>query len=83
MQQTLDVQRDHVELVRRSMALLKHDGLLLFSTNRRGFKLAAELQAEFAVTDITQATVCEDFKRNARIHQCWEIRHADGQGGSA
>jgi 23S rRNA (guanine2445-N2)-methyltransferase / 23S rRNA (guanine2069-N7)-methyltransferase len=83
MQQTLDVQRDHADLVRRCMALLKRDGLLLFSTNRRGFKLAAELAAEFAVTDITQATVCEDFKRNARIHQCWEIRHACGHRGDA
>ena len=74
MTQTLDVQRDHVELVRRSMALLREGGLLLFSTNRRGFKLAAEIETDFSVLDITQATVGEDFKRNARLHQCWEIR---------
>ena len=75
MAHTLDIQRDHADLARRSMALLKDDGLLLFSTNRRGFKLSPDLEADFDVTDITQATVCEDFRRNARLHQCWEIRH--------
>ncbi len=79
MQQTLDVQRDHADLIQRSMALLKDGGLLLFSTNRRGFKLAPEITASFAVSDITQATVSEDFKRNPKMHQCWEIRHGAKQ----
>lgn len=79
MAQTLDVQRDHVELISRAMALLKDDGLLIFSTNRRGFRLSPQIAADFDVTDITQATVCEDFKRNPRIHQCWEIRYGSGR----
>ena len=74
MQQTLDIQRDHASLIQQSMALLRADGLLLFSTNRRGFKLAPELEQRFDVSDITRETIDEDFKRNAKIHRCWEIR---------
>ena len=79
MQQTLDIQRDHAQLIGQAMALLKSDGLLLFSTNRRGFKLAPEVSAGYAVNDITHATISEDFKRNPKIHRCWEIRHAEGR----
>jgi 23S rRNA (guanine2445-N2)-methyltransferase / 23S rRNA (guanine2069-N7)-methyltransferase len=79
MRQTLDIQRDHVDLLRSSMALLKADGLLLFSTNRRGFKLSPELTQTFDITDITRQTIPEDFKRNQKIHACWEVRHRNGQ----
>jgi 23S rRNA G2069 N7-methylase RlmK/C1962 C5-methylase RlmI len=27
------------------------------------------------VVDITRSTIAEDFKRNPKIHRCWEIRH--------
>ena len=79
MQQTLDIQRDHVTLIRQAMDLLRAGGLLLFSTNRRGFRLAAEIEQEFEARDISQATIPEDFKRNPRIHRCWEIRRK-GEG---
>jgi 23S rRNA (guanine2445-N2)-methyltransferase / 23S rRNA (guanine2069-N7)-methyltransferase len=79
MQQTLDIQRDHAQLIGQAMALLNTDGLLLFSTNRRGFKLAPEVSASHAVNEITHATIGEDFKRNPKIHRCWEIRHAEGR----
>ncbi len=77
MQQTLDTQRDHALLIRQAMALLAPGGMLMFSTNRRGFKIDSELGHEFGVNDITRATIPEDFKRNPRIHHCWEIRHLD------
>ena len=75
MQQTLDIQRDHASLIDLAMGLLKPDGLLLFSTNRRGFKVAPEVSETWAVRDITHSTIAEDFKRNPKIHLCWEIRH--------
>ena len=75
MQQTLDIQRDHESLIRMSMNLLSADGLLLFSTNRRGFKLDALVGESYQVLDISHATLPEDFKRNPKIHRCWEIRH--------
>ena len=78
MQQTLDVQRDHATLITDAMGLLTADGLLMFSTNRRGFKLAPELESLFSIRDITHATVSEDFKRHPKLHLCWEIRHLAG-----
>ena len=75
MRQTLDIQRDHADLLRQAMQLLAADGLLLFSTNRRGFRLDDSIEAVYATGDITRATLPEDFKRNPGIHRCWEIRH--------
>ena len=75
MQETLDIQRDHENLINLAMDLLLPEGLLLFSTNRRGFKMAAEVEAKYSLRDITHATVSEDFKRNPKLHMCWEIRH--------
>jgi 23S rRNA G2069 N7-methylase RlmK/C1962 C5-methylase RlmI len=75
MQQTLDIQRDHEALIRMSMNLLSADGLLMFSTNRRSFKLDEVVGESYKVLDISHATLPEDFKRNPKIHRCWEIRH--------
>jgi len=74
MQQTLDIQRDHDVLLRQAMRLLAPGGLLLFSTNRRGFKLDAALEQDFDTRDISRATIPEDFKRSPGIHRCWEFR---------
>ncbi len=73
----LDIQRDHVTLVDGAMRLLRSDGLLLFSTNKRGFRLAPELTERYAVQDITRSTIDEDFRRRPNIHGCWEVRHGD------
>ena len=73
MDDILDVQRDHAELIHRCMALLSESGKLVFSTNAQKFKLDAELVARYKVTDISRATLPEDFKRNPRIHQCFEL----------
>ena len=77
MRQTLDIQRDHVVLLRQAMQLLAPGGLLLFSTNRRGFKLDAGFERDYHPRDISRATLPEDFRRNPGIHRCWEIRQAD------
>ncbi len=75
MQQILDIQRDHERLIELAMNLLARDGLLIFSTNRRGFKLADRIQQDFEARDISHLTVPEDFKRNPKIHRCWEVRY--------
>ncbi|MFZ5722726.1 MAG: bifunctional 23S rRNA (guanine(2069)-N(7))-methyltransferase RlmK/23S rRNA (guanine(2445)-N(2))-methyltransferase RlmL [Pseudomonadota bacterium] len=74
----LDIQRDHVDLLRASMRHLARDGLLLFSNNYRRFRLDEGLLAEFDVRDITADTIPPDFARNPKIHQCWEFRHRGG-----
>ncbi|HEX9451561.1 MAG TPA: class I SAM-dependent methyltransferase [Burkholderiales bacterium] len=72
MQGVLDVQRDHVALVRGCLALLSPGGDLLFSTNLRSFKLDADALADVPMTEISAQTVPPDF-RNRRIHRCWRI----------
>jgi len=77
MQQTLDLVRDHERLIEQSMRLLESDGLLLFSTNKKGFKLSDSLPSRYTIKDITRDTIPEDFKRRPGIHRCWEIRHRE------
>ncbi len=74
MEGVLDVQRDHVGMIRRSMKLLRPGGRLVFSTNYTRFKLDSEALAGVAVEDISAATVPKDFERHARIHKCFVVR---------
>jgi len=75
---TFDIQNDHVALLRLAMQHLAKAGVLIFSTNFRKFKLAEALLAEFTVEEISEATIPPDFRRNHRIHRCWEFRHQPG-----
>ena len=56
------------------MSLLTPGGTLYFSTNFRQFKLSASIVADYAVRDITHETIDLDFKRNAKIHCCYQIQ---------
>lgn len=73
MDDTWDVQRDHVSLLSDARACLKPGGKIFFSNNLRQFKLdqTAVEALGFNVEDITQKTIPEDFKRNQKIHKCW------------
>jgi 23S rRNA (guanine2445-N2)-methyltransferase / 23S rRNA (guanine2069-N7)-methyltransferase len=79
MDDVLDVQRDHVMLLKLAARLLKHDGVILFSTNNRKFKLddtglaAIFLQAE----NWTQRSLSPDFARNKRIHHLFKVTHLE------
>lgn len=73
MEGTLDIQRDHVELIQKTAALLESDGILIFSNNYRRFKMDIEGLVNLKVEDITDQTIPRDFERNRRIHQCWKI----------
>jgi 23S rRNA (guanine2445-N2)-methyltransferase / 23S rRNA (guanine2069-N7)-methyltransferase len=76
MQREFDVQRDHVELIRNAARRLAPGGVLVFSTNFRRFRLDAAGLAGLAIEDVTAATIPQDYARNARIHQCFELRVA-------
>lgn len=78
MEDVLDIQRDHVQLINRCMDLLLPGGVLYFSNNLRTFKLSADELSQFDVQDITHQTIDKDFLRNAKIHQCFEIRAKTG-----
>lgn len=71
----LDIQRDHIDLLKGAMRHLARDGVLLFSNNYRRFRLDPSVLADYDVRDITPDTIPPDFARNTKIHQCWEIRH--------
>lgn len=74
MEGVLDIQRDHLDMVTRCMDILLPGGCLVFSNNLRSFKLDEAIEERYAVENITQQTLDPDFKRNAKIHQCWLIR---------
>jgi 23S rRNA (guanine2069-N7)-methyltransferase / 23S rRNA (guanine2445-N2)-methyltransferase len=78
MEGVLDVQRDHVGMIRRSMKLLRPAGRLVFSTNYTRFKLDADALGDLAIEDISAATVPKDFERHARIHKCFVVRFKIG-----
>lgn len=75
MEDTFDIQRDHGSLVRSAMNVLRADGALYFSTNRRGFVLDDELSTQYLCADISRDTLDPDFQRNSNIHKCWRITH--------
>ncbi len=74
MEGVLDVQRDHVGMIRRSLKLLRPSGRLVFSTNYTRFKLDAEGLSDLDVDDISVKTIPKDFERHARIHRCFSIK---------
>jgi 23S rRNA (guanine2445-N2)-methyltransferase / 23S rRNA (guanine2069-N7)-methyltransferase len=73
MEGVLDVQRDHVGMIRRSLKLLRPSGRLVFSTNYTRFKLDAPALTDLSVDDISAQTIPKDFERHARIHRCFSI----------
>jgi 23S rRNA (guanine2445-N2)-methyltransferase / 23S rRNA (guanine2069-N7)-methyltransferase len=77
---TLDIQRDHPWLIKAATDLLSPEGILLFSTNFRRFKLDPSVAEAYQVVDITKQTIPPDFVRNPRIHTCYRIQPAGGPG---
>lgn len=72
MEGTLDIQRDHVDLLEKTLKLLSENGKLIFSNNLRKFKLdVSAFEDAWHIENITQATMPQDFKRNSKIHQAW------------
>ena len=72
---SFDVARDQLPLIDATMAVLARKGVLYFSNNKRGFALDPDIMARYHVEDISKATIPADFKRRAKIHQCWKIQH--------
>jgi len=72
MHRTLDIQRDHPELLAHCERLLAPGGTLYFSTNLRSFRLDPAAAPGLSGEEISDRTVPEDF-RNRRIHRCWRF----------
>lgn len=75
MSNTLDVQRDHLDLIKLIDKVLAPGGAILFSNNYRRFKLEADaLEAlGYRIVDWNKKTIPEDYKRNPNIHHCWVL----------
>ena len=71
--ETLDVQRDHVDLLRQTLRLLAPGGVLIFSTNHRRFRLDREALTDLDIEDWSRRTLPLDFARDPKIHQCWRM----------
>jgi 23S rRNA (guanine2445-N2)-methyltransferase / 23S rRNA (guanine2069-N7)-methyltransferase len=78
MEDTFDVQRDHLKLMADLKRLLRKGGTIMFSNNKRGFKLDTDGMAKLGLKaeEITQKTLSADFARNRQIHNCWLITAA-------
>jgi len=73
MDDSFDVQNDHVQLIRNASALLAPGGILYFSTNFRRFKLDSENLKALTIDNISAKTIPVDFARDPKIHYCWRI----------
>ncbi len=70
MDTSLDINRDHVALLSGCLALLEENGIIIFSTNAKGFKLDQNLSDDCFIKEITNITTTEDFRRKPS-HRCW------------
>ena len=77
MRGTWDVQRDYVEMLHQVSRLLEKDGVLLFSTNNRKFKLDQGSLPNLHFQDLSRALLPPDFARNPKIHQVWKIQRVN------
>ncbi|MBE8575561.1 bifunctional 23S rRNA (guanine(2069)-N(7))-methyltransferase RlmK/23S rRNA (guanine(2445)-N(2))-methyltransferase RlmL [Vibrio sp. OPT18] len=77
MDQSFDVQRDHIQLMENLKRLLREEGTIVFSNNKRHFKMDLEgLEAlGLKAQNISAKTLPLDFSRNKHIHNCWLITH--------
>lgn len=75
MEGVLDIQRDHVDMIKKAMNLLTKGGVLVFSNNLRRFKLDESALADYDLKNVSASTIDKDFERNSKIHQCWHIKY--------
>ncbi|XPF95045.1 bifunctional 23S rRNA (guanine(2069)-N(7))-methyltransferase RlmK/23S rRNA (guanine(2445)-N(2))-methyltransferase RlmL [Colwellia sp. RE-S-Sl-9] len=75
MEDSFDVQRDHVDLITDGLKSLAEGGELIFTNNKRNFKMDFEAMETLGVkaTEITEQTRDKDFLRNKHIHNSWLI----------
>lgn len=75
MDNTWEVQRDHVKIINDCLKLLASGGILYFSTNFTKFVLAADQINSSDIKDITKATTPFDFEGKL-FRKCYKMRMA-------
>ena len=78
MEDAFDVQRYHIRLMTDLKRLLRKGGTIMFSNNKRGFRMDHDGLAALGLKaqEISQKTLSQDFARNRQIHNCWLITAA-------
>ena len=71
MEDVLDIQRDHVNLINHCLEILSENGVLLFSTNYRNFILEIEKINSTKIKDITKKTTPFDFEGKLQRSCFW------------
>lgn len=74
---TFDVERDQVQLLRKTVALLRPGGELIFSNNKRGFKLDPAVHEFAKVKEITHTTLPKDF-HDQKIRKVFSLERLEG-----
>jgi 23S rRNA (guanine2069-N7)-methyltransferase / 23S rRNA (guanine2445-N2)-methyltransferase len=76
MEDTFDVQRDHVVMLKDALKVLSDDGEIIFTNNKRNFKMDSEAMTELGleVECLTDVTRDRDFARNKHIHNSWSLK---------
>ena len=77
MEGDFDVQRDHSLLIKDTVRLLAPGGTLIFSTNRRKFKLDEDALESLEIEDITKDTIPRDFQKSKWVHKVFRIGTQD------
>ncbi|WP_374027671.1 class I SAM-dependent methyltransferase [Bdellovibrio bacteriovorus] len=73
MDDTFEVERDQEFLVESCMNMLRPEGILYFSNNKRKFKISLAVLSKYKVKEITAESIPQDF-HDKKIHNCFEIR---------
>ncbi len=75
MEDSWDVQRDHIKLMKNLKRILRPNGTIVFSNNKRGFKMDFAKLEELGLSavEISHKTLPLDFERNKQIHNCWLV----------
>ena len=72
MKEHLDIQRDHVEIMKKVLLVTKKGGTIYFSNNYRRFVLEEDKIEATSIRDITNATLPFDFQQKM-IRKCYKI----------
>ncbi len=70
-----DVQRHHGDCIRECLRHLSADGLIIFSTNFKRFRMNDDLADRTTVEERSDWSIGPDYSSNRKIHRCWFIKH--------
>jgi len=76
MEDSFDVQRDHIALLTDALKCLARGGEIFFTNNKRNFKMDFDAMEALGLqaTNLSDVTRDKDFARNKHIHNSWSVK---------